>query len=75
VPAFAFAHQRDCKRRRSEAGRRTNEANTDTDARADARALQGETRVFTIPILLVVMTVVLAGLIYWGGFAEEARNR
>jgi hypothetical protein len=41
----------------------------------DARALQGETRVFTIPILLVVMTVVLAGLIYWGGFAEEARNR
>ena len=30
---------------------------------------------FTIPILLVVMTVVLAGLIYWGGFVEEARNR
>lgn len=30
---------------------------------------------FTIPILLVVMTVVLGGLIYWGGFVEEARNR
>jgi hypothetical protein len=32
-------------------------------------------RVFTVPILLVVMTVVLSGLIYWGGFQEEARNR
>jgi hypothetical protein len=30
---------------------------------------------FTIPILLVVGTVVVAALIYWGGFQEEARNR
>lgn len=30
---------------------------------------------FTIPILLVVGTVVLAALIFWGGFREEARNR
>jgi hypothetical protein len=31
--------------------------------------------VYNVPIFLVVMTVVLVGLIYWGGFQEEARNR
>jgi hypothetical protein len=28
-----------------------------------------------IPILLVVMSLALTGLIYWGGFVEERRNR
>ena len=27
-----------------------------------------------IPILLVVMSLALMGLIYWGGFVEERRN-
>jgi hypothetical protein len=30
--------------------------------------------VFTIPILLVIGTVILTALIFWGGFREEARN-
>jgi len=30
--------------------------------------------VFTVPILLVVMSIALMALIYWGGFAEESRN-
>jgi len=28
-----------------------------------------------IPILLVLMSLGLMGLIYWGGFVEERRNR
>jgi uncharacterized RDD family membrane protein YckC len=28
-----------------------------------------------IPILLVLMTIALTALIYWGGFVEERRNR
>jgi len=31
--------------------------------------------VYNVPIFLIIMTVVLVGLIYWGGFQEEARNR
>lgn len=27
-----------------------------------------------IPLLLVVMSLVLVALIYWGGFVEERRN-
>ncbi len=29
---------------------------------------------FLIPILLVVMSLVLVALLYWGGFVEEKRN-
>jgi hypothetical protein len=29
---------------------------------------------YLIPWLLVAMSVILAGLIYWGGFIEERRN-
>jgi hypothetical protein len=31
--------------------------------------------VYTVPIFLVVMSLALVALIYWGGFKEEARNR
>jgi hypothetical protein len=30
---------------------------------------------YLIPILLVIMSVALVALIYWGGFVEERRNR
>jgi hypothetical protein len=30
---------------------------------------------YVIPVLLVIMSVVLMGLIYWGGFVEERRNK
>jgi hypothetical protein len=30
---------------------------------------------YTVPILLVIMTVVITAVLYWGGFVEEARNR
>jgi hypothetical protein len=30
--------------------------------------------VFTVPILLVILSLALLGLIYWGGFVEERRN-
>ena len=29
---------------------------------------------YLIPILLVIMSVALVALIYWGGFVEERRN-
>jgi hypothetical protein len=29
---------------------------------------------YTIPILLVVMSIALVGLIYWGAAVEEKRN-
>jgi hypothetical protein len=29
---------------------------------------------YLIPILLVVMSLGLVGLLYWGGFVEERRN-
>jgi hypothetical protein len=30
---------------------------------------------FTVPIVLLVLCVVIAGLIFWGGFSEERRVR
>jgi hypothetical protein len=30
---------------------------------------------YLIPILLVLMSVALMALIYWGGFVEERRNK
>gem|GEM_PF-3852015 len=30
---------------------------------------------FTVPIVLMVLCIAIAGLIYWGGFAEERRGR
>jgi hypothetical protein len=30
---------------------------------------------FVIPVLLVVMSVAIMALIYWGGFVEERRNK
>ena len=29
---------------------------------------------YLIPVLLIVMTLALIALIYWGGFVEERRN-
>jgi hypothetical protein len=29
---------------------------------------------YAIPILLVVLSLVLVGLLYWGGLVEERRN-
>jgi hypothetical protein len=29
---------------------------------------------YLIPILLVLMSLAIVGLIYWGGFIEERRN-
>jgi hypothetical protein len=29
---------------------------------------------YLIPLLLVLMSLAIVGLIYWGGFAEERRN-
>jgi hypothetical protein len=29
---------------------------------------------YLVPVSLVVMSVALAALIYWGGFVEERRN-
>jgi hypothetical protein len=31
--------------------------------------------VYTVPILLVIMSLALMALIYFGSFREEARNR
>jgi hypothetical protein len=30
---------------------------------------------YLIPILLVIMSLGLTALLYWGGFVEEGRNR
>jgi hypothetical protein len=30
---------------------------------------------FVIPVLLVIMSVAIMALIYWGGFVEERRNK
>jgi hypothetical protein len=30
---------------------------------------------FTVPIVLFVLCIALAGLIFWGGFSEERRAR
>jgi hypothetical protein len=30
--------------------------------------------VFVVPILLVVMSLAIVAVIYWGGFKEETRN-
>jgi hypothetical protein len=30
---------------------------------------------FTVPIILMVLCIAIAGLIYWGGFSEERRGR
>jgi hypothetical protein len=30
---------------------------------------------YLIPILLVIMSLALTALLYWGGFVEERRNR
>jgi hypothetical protein len=30
---------------------------------------------FTVPIILMVLCIAIAGLIYWGGFSEERRAR
>jgi hypothetical protein len=30
---------------------------------------------FTVPIIIMLLTIGLAVLIYWGGFAEERRAR
>jgi len=30
---------------------------------------------YVIPVLLVIMSLALMGLIYWGGFVEERRNK
>jgi hypothetical protein len=30
---------------------------------------------FTMPIVLLVICIALAGLIFWGGFSEERRAR
>lgn len=32
------------------------------------------TSYYLIPILLVIMSLALTGLLYWGGFVEERRN-
>ncbi len=31
-------------------------------------------RYYDIPVLLVVLSLILTGLIFWGGFVEERRN-
>lgn len=52
-------------------------------ARLNARGNDGANRTpkkdpvasyYLIPILLVVMSLALTALLYWGGFAEERRN-
>jgi hypothetical protein len=30
---------------------------------------------FTVPIILMILCIAIAGLIYWGGFSEERRAR
>ena len=30
---------------------------------------------FTVPIVLMVLVIVLAVMMYWGGFVEESRAR
>jgi cobalamin biosynthesis Mg chelatase CobN len=53
------------------------------DAKRSARRLQGAQTAkreavsmsFTVPIIIMLLTIGLAVLIYWGGFAEERRAR
>lgn len=52
-----------CADRRSREGRR-----------ATARTERVVPDYYLIPILLVVMSLALTALIYWGGFVEERRN-
>ncbi len=52
-------------------------------AMRSARRLQGaqtakselDSMSFTVPIIIMLLTIALAVLIYWGGFAEESRAR
>jgi len=44
-------------------------------ARSDATKEPVLPDYYLIPILLVLMSLGLTALIYWGGFVEESRNR